>query len=212
MAIIVRSSSAGADFALYGDKSHMVAGYIQQQIQHMPVFASPYQERMLAAMQSSYNFLTDSAVRHNIVQSLRSAGVELGENFVMELRTFEELQNANLTMQRWVMSDPYIRELYLQQNIDGYSGTYINTSDKYVGARDYHYQLAMSGIPVEMGDGTTITRFYHAEEDLREGDRKLSHHEKIAIKHTCANARAIAQDMGFDFTCKSETPTKINFE
>ncbi len=212
MASIVRTSTAGADYALYGDKSHMVASYIQQQLQAMPVYASPYHDRIQQSMQSSYNYLTDMAVKHEIVQSLRGAGVELGENFIMELRTFEELQNANLTMQRWVMADPFIRELYLEQNIDGYSDTYLNTSDKYVGPKDYHYQLAMSGVPVEVGDGKTITYFYHAEEDLREGDRKLSHHDKIAIQRTWANARHIAQEMGFDFTCKSETPTKINFE
>ena len=212
MAVIVKASSAGQDYALYGDKTHFVANYIQQQLQTMPVYASPYQERMQQSLQSSYAYLTDAAVRHDIVQSLRGAGVDLGENFIVELRTFEELQHANLTMQRWVMAEPTIRQLYLDQNVDGYSDTYLNTSGQYVAERDYHYQLAMTGVPVEAGDGTTITRFYHAEEDLREGDRKLSHHEKIAIQRTWVNAVDIAVEMKFDFTCQSETPTKINFE
>lgn len=212
MAIIVSSSSTGIDYALYGDKSYVVAGYVQQQLQQMPMYASPYQERMQQSLQSSYNYLTDSAVKHDIVRSLRTAGVDLGENFIMELRTFEELQSANLTMQRWVMADPFVRQLYLNQNVDGYSDTYLNTSDKYIAERDYHYQLAMSGVPVEVGSGMTMTRFYHAEDDLREGDRKLSHHEKIAVQRTWANARYVASELGFDFTCKSEVPTKINFE
>ena len=212
MAVIVSSSTSGIDYALYGDKSHVVANYVQQQLQQLPVYASAYQERMLNSLQASYSYLTDSAIKHNIVQSLRSAGVDLGNNFIVELRSFEELQNANLTMQRWVMADPFMRELYLAQNIDGYSDTYINTSDKYIAERDYHYQLAMSGVPVEVGEGQTLTSFYHAEEDLREGDRVLSHHETIAIQRTWANARHIATEMGFDFTCKSEVPTKINFE
>lgn len=212
MAQIVSSSSSGIDYALYGDKSHVVAGYVQQQLLQMPMYASPYQERMQLSLQSSYNYLTNSAVKHDIVRSLRTAGVDLGENFIMELRTFEELQNANLTMQRWVMADPFFRNLYLHQNIDGYSDTYLNTSEKYVGERDYHYQLVMSGVPVELEGGKTLTRFYHGEEDLREGDRKLSHHEKIAVQHTWMNARHIATEMGFDFTSKSEVPTKINFE
>jgi hypothetical protein len=212
MAIIVSSSSTGIDYALYGDKSHVVAGYVQQQLQQMPMYASAYQERMYQSLQNSYSYLTDSAVKHDIVRSLRTAGVDLGENFIVELRTFEELQKANLTMQRWVMADPFVRQLYLDQNVDGYSDTYLNTSDKYVGERDYHYQLAMSGVPVELDNGMTLTKFFHAEEDLRDGDRKLSHHEKIAVQRTWANARVVASELGFDFTCQSETPTKINFE
>lgn len=212
MAIIVSSSDAGMDYAMYGDKSHFVAGYIQQQLQQMPVYGSDYQNRIHQSMQSSYGYLTDTSIRHGIVQSLRNAGVDLGENFIVELKTFEELQKANLTMQRWVMADPFVRQLYLDQNIDGYSQTYINTSGKYVGERDYHYQLVMSGVPVEVGDGRTLTKFYHAEEDLREGDRKLSHHDKIAIQRTWTNAREIAHELKFDFTCVSDTPVKINFD
>ena len=212
MAIIVSSSGTGIDYALYGDKSHVVAGYVQQQLQQMPVYASPYQERMQHSLQASYAYLTDSAIRNDIANQLRHVGVDLGENFIVELRSFEELQHANLTMQRWVMAEPSIRQMYLDQNLDGYSDTYINTSGKYVGERDYHYQLAMSGVPVDRPDGTSVVRFYHAEDELMPGDRALTHHEKIAIQRSWRNARDIARDMGFDFTNQSEVPSKINFE
>lgn len=212
MATIVRTSAAGMDYALYGDKSHIVASYIQEQLAHMPAFASSYGQSIQSSIQDSYNYLTNSAIKHNIMQTLHQVNIDLGESVICELRTFEELQNANLTMQRWLMTDPFMRQLYLDQNIAGYDGTYINVSENRIGDRDYNYQLAMSGVPVELEDGSVRVRFYHAEDELLEGDRKLNHHEKITIQRTWANARFIAQEMGFDFTSRSEVPTKINFE
>ena len=212
MANFVTTSRTGMDYALYGDKSHVVAGYIQQQLSAMPVQSTPYYSRMVEDLQSSYNYLMDASVKHHVVSSLRQSGIELDSNFVMELNSFEQLQHANITMQRWVMAEPTTRALYLQQNIDGYSDTYINTSGQDVGEKDYHYQLAMSGVPVEIGDDNTLIRFYPAEDDLREGDRLLSPYEKIAIQHTWERQRQLIADMGFDFTCNSETPVKINFE
>ena len=212
MGMVLSISEPALDMVLYGSKAGVLNNYLMRQMQSLAPAFNDFSTRIYNSIQSSYNFINDKLTQYGLMNQLEAQGIQALDNYYQDLTSFTQLQEANLTMQRWVMADPFIRELYLEQNIDGYSDTYLNTSDKYVGPKDYHYQLAMSGVPVEVGDGKTITYFYHAEEDLREGDRKLSHHDKIAIQRTWANARHIAQEMGFDFTCKSETPTKINFE
>ena len=213
MATIIQAPELGIDYTLYGDRSHIVADYLHTQMQTMPVYqGNPYHDRVMQSVQASYAYLTDSATRHMVATTMQQAGVDLGDTFINELVTFEQFQSANLTMQRWVMACPDVRNLYLQDNIDGYTDTYVNTSGKRVGEQDYHYQLAMSGVPVDNADGTETVRFYHAEDDLYPGDRKLDHHEKVSIQHTWRNARSLIYDMGFDFTNQSETPTRINFE
>jgi hypothetical protein len=161
---------------------------------------------MYEQMQMSYRDTTDTLRQYNVMHELSRAGVLQEYDFIQPLITFEQLQQAQPIMQRWVMAHPEVRALHLQQNINSYDGTYLDClPDNGVAEQDYHWRRVMDGVTREEDVGM-LHRFYH--EQLLEGDRKLEHFEKMDILTTWRFIDQILQDNPYDFTCTSDRPPK----
>ena len=102
------------------------------------------------------------------------------ENEVSFLSDIGSFQWAKPVMQRWIMAEPETRKLYNQQLIDGFSDTYMDLEPGLVGKDNYDWRRVMNGIVTfdEETDGWSATTYM---EDLREGDRELTMHEKTDI-------------------------------
>lgn len=75
-----------------------------------------------------------------------------------------EFQHAP-TMQRWIMAEPTVRQMYFDQKLDGYSDTY-STTDKTVGMMHLDYQKVIDGVYREDENGDiSITEFYNLYEE-----------------------------------------------
>ena len=149
MGLVLSMSEPAIDKMLYGDRSNFLATYLQNQIQAIGPAFNDMSQRIYSALNNSYNFVTDKLLQFGIRNELASAGVNYLDNYYQELLTWQALQQANPTMQRWVMSHPQVRQHYLDQNLDGYSDSYSNVFGKEVGKEDYNYRRATSGV---MGD------------------------------------------------------------
>lgn len=198
---------AGVDLLLYGDKSNIVSNYLYNQMQALPQAYNEFSERIHNVMTTSYNYVNDKLIKYGILNQLYNNGLRVIDNYYEELLTFQQLQNANLIMQRWVMAHPQIKQMYINQNLDGYSETYKNISGKITGENDYNYRLVMDGGLVPTGDGWI---FKHYFEDLQIGDRELTHFEKVRIRNTWEAMDWFLSTSKFDFTLKSDIPTKMN--
>lgn len=209
MGIVVNVPEAGLDMVLYGDKSSVISNYLYQQMQNLPQAFNEFSERIYNAMSNSYNYVNDKLTQYGILNELRNSGLKIVDNYYEELLTFQQLQNANLTMQRWVMAHPQIRQMYVDQNLDGYSGTYKNISGKDTGEEDYNYRMVMDGAVIPTEDGWVMK---HYIDDLQTGDRELNHFEKVKIRSTWEAMDWFLQTSNFDFTLKSDTPVKFNKE
>lgn len=210
MARINTISESALDYILYGDNSHVVGNYLQQQLASMPQAFNQFSERVYGAVQKSYNYVTDAMTRYGILNQLSDKGLIADQNFIQSLKTFEQIQNAPHVMQRWIMAHPQVKELYLNQNIDGYSNTYQNAFGSGVGKEDYNYRLVMSGVLQDDGENAWRT-FYH-NDDLLDGDRRLSHYEKVAIINTHEVIDHLLKTNPYDFTLTSEALMKINWD
>lgn len=200
-------SAPALDLVLYGNKSDLINNYLVQQMQQVKPAFNEFSNRIYQNLQNSYNFINDKLVQYGILNQLHQQGVQVVDNYYMELNSFTALQNANLTMQRWVMSHPEIRQLYVDQNLDGYSETYKNVFGKGVGEDDYNYRRVMDSVVQDTDNGFVIR---HYIEDLLPGDKELNHYEKVQILHTYDAIDHILSSCKFDFTVKSEEPIKIN--
>jgi hypothetical protein len=200
-------SAPALDLMLYGNKSELVNNYLVQQMQQVRPAFNEFSNRIYQSLQSSYNFLNDKLVQYGIMNQLQQQGVQMVDNYYMELNSFTALQNANVTMQRWVMHHPQLRQLYLDQNIDGYSDTYQNVFGKDVGEADYGYRRVMDGAIQDTDNGWVVK---HYIEDLLPGDKQPDHREQVIIRHTYDTVDHILSTCKFDFSCKSEEPTKRN--
>lgn len=114
---------------------------------------------------------------------------------IKPLWVLKEMQGASLLMQRWVMSNPVVRELYHAQRCDGYSETYVDMAPGLSGDDHYDYRRVMDGAVVfdENGDWSS-TQYL---DELIEGDRDLLHEEKVDILNTW-NAMNLLIALGAD--------------
>lgn len=115
------------------------------------------------------------------------------------------LQTAAPNMQRWIMANPYIRQAYINNTIDGYSGLYQDTDPGVVGHEHYDYRRVMDGVFVfnedrEDGDKPDweFTTYYEPFRDADNDD--LDFDEQLAIIKTWEAAEAILRHSDDDPT------------
>lgn len=210
MARISTISESALDYILYGDNSHVVGNYLQQQLANMPQAFNQFAERVCNAVQQSYTYVTDTMTRYGILNQLSDKGLIANQDYIQPLTTFEQMQTASPVMQRWIMAHPRVKQLYTNQNIDGYSNTYQNVFGQGVGKDDYNYRLVMSGVLQD--DGETAWRTFYNNDDLVEGDRRLNHYEKVAIINTHEAIDYLLEKNPYDFTLTSEALMRINWD
>tara|TARA_Y100000592_G_C5383130_1_gene274458 strand:- start:192 stop:815 length:624 start_codon:yes stop_codon:yes gene_type:complete len=103
------------------------------------------------------------------------------------------LQQAKPTMQRWVMAEPGTRKLWQNQQLDGYSGTYIDMHPGDIGEDHYDYRRVMNGVMVEQKDGSLVATNYfddlveEEELDFEEQDYILDTWEAIKVARATSN-------------------------
>lgn len=207
MGIVYTIPEAGLSQVLYGDKSSMMANYLQKQMSAMQNFVSPATSRIYDALQTSYNYVTDSLVKAGIMGQLRNSGIQVTDDYFQLLLTPEALRQASGVMQRWIMAQPDVRQLYLQQDIDGYSDTYKNVFGKEVGPKDYNYRRVMTGI---VQDTDEYSHYVTYVDELMPGDRELSFDEKAIILGTWDYMKHIIQTSKVDFTHQTNPDAKVN--
>jgi hypothetical protein len=210
MGIVVDVPQAGIDYLIYGDNNATVGNYIQTQLANIPRALNDFGHKVYNTMVNSYNYITDNMRKHAILSNIKQSGVQIAHDPFSCLMSFTDLQNANPTMQRWVMAHKEVKELFNNQNLDGYSGSYVNLSGNTSGEDDYNYRRVMDGVVYDTADQGSMVKFYY--EDLLPGDKPLDTHSKLSVLHTWDTISYILDTCDFDFTCSSTDPVKINKE
>lgn len=122
---------------------------------------------------------------------------------IYSLVSLEQLQQANVFHQRWIMACPEVRELYHQQQCNGYHGTYIDVQPGVVGFQHYDYRRATDSLVLMEDDGWQATTYY---EDLHVGDRHLLLSEQSDIQEMWAAARYHIRQGKSDPTSPTDDP------
>lgn len=117
----------------------------------------------------------------NVVKSVIGKA-EVTTDRITTLWEVNQFQGASLQMQRWVMANPVVREVYHDQRCDGYSDAYFDAQPKVRGEDHYDYRRVMDGMVQYDEEGNWFAKIYF--EDLLEGDRDLTHGEKTDIAYT----------------------------
>ena len=136
------------------------------------------------------SFITESKVIHDQIYSSVAAAAAraalrasagMFQMVIRPLNEIDEFRAASVLMQRWVMANPEIRNLYHRQECAGYDGSYVDMFPKDKGEDHYDYRRVMSGVVVDTKDGSYAR---HYLDDLVEGDAELTHNEKVDILST----------------------------
>lgn len=106
-----------------------------------------------AEVEQFYKVITiDDAM--NALQNLNSGLNNLAlPNRIMPLRNLDELQHAPDAMLPWLMANPMARNLFDNNQIEGYGDRFIDLHGDLLGDTTVLYQAAVHGIRREMSDG-----------------------------------------------------------
>lgn len=148
-----------------------------------------------SVFESAYNFGLELKAKLGFEMDAN----DLHPDSIVPLWDLSSLQNAQPIMQRFVMSDPFIRQRYLDQQCSGYVDTYVNHHGDAIGINHMDYRIANEGMVQEDVDGNHVARHFFVEEMLEDGDRSLLTVEKAMIAISCMTARALMED-GIDPT------------
>ena len=174
---------------LYPDQHVRNQAYIQDRIQQVSQqlgsVVSDIGERFIERAKSLYEQAYNSQAMLAAKAAIRATKGLFHPNAIIQLDSIEELQSAQPVMQRYLMANPLVRQLYFEQRIDGYSDTYVNVHGKVIGENHYDYRRVMDGVIVDHELHTILTGKTldedHPEwtattyfEDLLEDDRDLT--------------------------------------
>lgn len=121
------------EMSIFGKPSFELNGFLQKRQEDL-------NNRLVASYgDAGLNFVNDTNRFYN--DYVNSTGVKTAEqmillgnsiavnthsNYMTPLETLDELLSANRTYQNYLMANPTVRTLYLEDLIEGYSDTYIN--------------------------------------------------------------------------------------
>lgn len=203
MGVVVDLSGPALNMYLYGDKSNIVGDYIRNQMNGFIPACTEFGNRIYESMVNSYNFITDNLTRMSILSELNSQNLTIMDIYIRELLTYQDMINADISMQRWVMAHPEVVKLYDEQNIDGYSSTYVVDNMD----RSYDYRMATDAMLMDEDDYWTVK---YNNDDLLDGDKQLTFSDKVNIAHTYDAISHMIKNSNIDFTLKSDKPKKRN--
>lgn len=184
--VITVPSVSSFDYMLYPEQNPVNRQYIETQLNNYSHTLTDIGRNFVETSRAIYEKINDSTAVRAAKAAVRMAKGLFHPNTIVPLETLEELRAAQPVMQRWVMAEPTIRQIYHKQRCDGYSDTYLDYEPGKIGDQHYDYRRVMDGIIVDTVDenGNDSWEFTTYSEELRESDRELEFHEQKAILGT----------------------------
>lgn len=171
------------DAIVYGEKHPANLEFFRQQTQNIT-------STMQDAGKSFFSNLSELNERFNGSEAMRlgKAAIRAAKsifqpNIISSIFDIGGMQQAPTVMQRWIMANPTVRELYHNQGCDGYADSYTDHHPGTIGESHYDYRRATEGmVQIDEANDAWFVKLY--PDDLYEGDKNLSHDEKVDIFNT----------------------------
>lgn len=176
---IIPGGLAAFNSLAYGNLTQDTVQFFQHQLANAPQVVGEYGNMFRDATKQIYtDFISSEALEKARLALLYSNQLE-SHDVIRTFTLLQEFQAAQAVMQRWIMANPVVGDLYNRQLCDGFSDTYVSTSNGKVGHDNYDYRRVMDGIVDEDKDGNLTYSLYF--EDLKEGDIDLHVTEQSRI-------------------------------
>lgn len=173
------------DALMYGQKHQGTLNFLQNNIQQLAQMSHTLTDagrQFFAGAAQRFEELNSAEAMRLARAAVRRAGSVFQRDEIRSMWELPQIQNAPLTMQRWIMAEPTVRQMYQEQRCDGYSETYVDMHPGAIGADHYDYRRVTNGIIVDDEEHGWKATIYLDE--LIEGDRDLTLDEKVDILTT----------------------------
>ena len=200
MAMIMEGDADTFNALAFGEQHPNALQWLQQQAQQVSPLLNSAGQAFMQQARNLYEQVSGSAAIRIARAARRRVSQLFQTSMIRCLQTIGEMQHASSTMQRWIMADPVVRKMYYNQQLDGYSDSYLDVHVGDIGADHYDYRRVMNGIVVDNEDGSWSATTYMDE--LFEDDRELDLMEQVDILDTWGNIRALIRQRKDDPTSR----------
>ena len=177
---VVTGGEAEFNGLIYGDKHPGTLNFLQDQLSSgFSNTLSDLGKQMYSTLGGLFEKFNGTLAMQLIKSARRKIGGIYDQDVIRPLWDIVDIQQATLTMQRWVMAQPDIRKLYHQQRCEGFGNTYIDMHPGKIGDFHYDYRLVMNGIMTETDDGHDKITYYYDEENVDDVQLDMSQRADI---------------------------------
>ena len=191
--IIYADDDSEATSALFGRTSAATQEYIHSNIQNYVSQIGEGVSNIADSVMARYNEINNSAVVNRIENMRNRLNAMWQSDTIRHLHTLNDLQQAPIVMQRWIMAEPTIRASFNRDGCSRYDGKYIDVRPGGVGNTHYDYRRVMNGVV----DEGSYTNFY---EPLIDPADVLTTFEKAAITATWNVINGMIDESNTDVT------------
>lgn len=100
---------------------------------------------------------------------------------IRSINDITHFQIATPVMQRWIMANPFVREIYYEQRCDGYSESYVDPEPGKIGRDQYDWRRVDNGSVHVTDEGWYADQY---AEQLNPGDTELDAVDQFRILNT----------------------------
>lgn len=210
MAQFIEASTSDAGLMLFsGNKTSATLSELKNSVTDFVSSLGDSSTQLVKYIQDTYSDLNFGDTFKRLRSLKGNLSFDGDSDEIARLGTLEELQGASSRMQRWVMANTKVRNLYLEGELSGYGDGYTSIQEEGLGSDYYDYRRVTNGIvltetitsedkKVESKSVSTATTYY---EDLIEDDIELSIYEQFNVMSTWDTIDSIlAKDDYSDFT------------
>lgn len=191
MAIIYGGADA-FDAVVYGEQSHHNTNFFRNQMQ---MLTQPLISANLVFVEKAkelYERFEGSDAMKLARSALRAVSSVLMRDTVYYHAPGIHTQMAQPVMQRWIMANPMIRQMYHEQKLDGYSESYMDVDPGKIGEAHYDYRRVMDGVLV-FGQGEEDWWRTEFIEETHDWDLELGIQDKADIIDTWSAIEAFVK-------------------
>lgn len=151
------------DAILFPEQNPMNYHYINQQLQNLSQNLNDAGRQFMLHHTQIYAQIDHSEIARKARQAYRGVQNMYQSDVIQPLETMEQLQMAQLTMQRWLMTSITARQLRMENRIDGYSDTYLDIEPGRIGEQHTDWRRVNSGNVVETDTGFVAVQYFDEE-------------------------------------------------
>jgi hypothetical protein len=176
-----RMDTAAFDALAYGLPNVNTLQYLQQGIQQVQQYLTPIGQQFMAKVNEYYEAANGSEAMRKARAAINKAQHLFQTDTIQHMNTIGQFQNAGHVMQRYVMANEVVQQMYEDHRLEGYQGMYVAPFEGQFREQNYNWRRVMNGVMQMDEDPDGSFWFQTWDETLLAGDRELELYEKRDI-------------------------------
>jgi len=188
MAQVIEAHPEAFNAMVFGTTLHPASlQFLQQAPQIQTAQLTAMGQQFMTFAENIVNTVLDSNVARTAMAVLRTVDNSWRDDVIRELRDIGQFQHAPGAMLRWIMSNEMVQGMCGRQEIDGYSGRWVDPTPEEYGRERFEWRCVNNGVIEErIVDGEETFGYTHYLDD-REACDELSLPEKDVVTQSWEN-------------------------